>query len=135
MAQEFIIRRLEIPESGSIESDIEWLARSLGFPGARDRDETALRIFNLLIEGAVHRMGVTSEHLASELDLTRAAVLHHIKNYIAAGLVTQERTFYTLRTRSLLKTIEEVELDTQRIFADLKKIAKEVDERLGLVTR
>lgn len=135
MPQEILIRRIEIPEAGTVESDIDWLARSLGFASPRDREETALKVFHLIVEGAVHRAGLTSEQLALELDLTRAAVLHHVKNYIAAGLIRQDRTLYTLRTRSLLRTIEEVELDTQRIFSDLKKIAREVDERLGLVTR
>ncbi|MBI2652614.1 hypothetical protein HYX00_04065, partial [Candidatus Woesearchaeota archaeon] len=48
------------------------------------------------------------------------------------GLVIHEGNKYILRVENLRTLIDEVEKDIKRACEDLKEIAKEIDERLGL---
>ncbi len=135
MIQEISLKNLQLPSKPDIEQDLNWLCRSLGFVSNRDREETAAKIFRLIVDAAVQKHALSSEEMAEKTHLTRAAVLHHVKSYVGSGVIIQERTRYILRMRSLQKTIEEIEQDTMRIFSNLKRIAKEMDENLGLPYR
>jgi predicted transcriptional regulator len=135
MQQQIILKNIEPPLKPDVSEDINWLCKSLGFVSKRDKDETASKIFGIVVDAAVKKQRLTSNEIANKSDITRAAALHHIKNYISSGIIVEERTTYFLRMRSLQKTIEEVELDVQRIFNNLKKIAGEIDSKLGLQYR
>jgi predicted transcriptional regulator len=135
MQQQIILKNIEPNIKPNVNDDIDWLCKSFGFVSTRDKEETALKVFNAIVEAAVKKQKLTSTQIAERSDVTRAAALYHIKNYMSSGIVVEERTTYILRIRSLLKTIEEVEIDVHRIFSKLKKIAKEIDEKLGLKYR
>ncbi len=132
MHQEIVLRNLETPREENVSHDIDWVCKSFGFVTSRDKDETAAKVLQAIVHAMATKKSLSSEHLASHCDISRAAVLHHLRNYIASGLVIPDHRFYVLRTRSVTRTVEEVEFDALRIFAKLKKIAKEIDQSLGL---
>ena len=49
-----------------------------------------------------------------------------------SGFVVHEGNTYILRVDNLKSLIDEIEKDIKRTCEDLKDIAKEIDERLGL---
>lgn len=132
MHQEIILRNLETPGEEDIHDDIDWVCKSFGFVTSRDKDETAAKVLQAIVHAMAKKKSLSSEQLASHCDVSRAAVLHHLRNYMASGLVIPDHHFYILRTRSVTRTVEEVEFDAIRIFAKLKKIAREIDQGLGL---
>lgn len=135
MEQEIILKDLEIlPYKDNVDEELEWLSRSFGFVTTRDKDETAAKVLQaIVVQGLVKQQALSSEDIAERCDVTRAAVLHHLRNYISSGIIIPNKRTYVLRTKSMTRTIEEIELDALRIFAKLKRIAQTVDNELGLV--
>ena len=74
----------------------------------------------------------TSDEVAFTLGLSRGTVVHHIKRLIDAGLVIYSEGRYMLRVDTLKSLINELQKDMNRTFEDLKEIATDLDERLGL---
>ena len=135
MQQEIFLKRLETPNTPDLDNDTEWICRSLGFANERERESTSARIFREVLQAAIRSQGMTTEELAERVDVTRGAVIHHIHNYMDTGLFIHDRRRYLLRNPSLEKTIEELESDAYRIFQELKRVAREIDQKLGLHTR
>jgi predicted transcriptional regulator len=129
------IKRLRPPTRDELLEDVEWLCKSLGFLSERDKDKTAIKIFEKLLERAHNQMGVTSDELAELVGITRGAVVHHLNKMIRCGLVLRRSRYYELRTDSLQMTLDEIESDIHRIMENIRKIAKSIDERLGLKYR
>jgi len=48
-----------------------------------------------------------------------------------SGLIEKNGHFYSARSRSMKRTIEEIEEDVERIFSQLKKTAEELDKQIG----
>ena len=117
------------------EKDLEWICKSFGFLGPRDRKKTAFRIFKALIEAARENKGLTSDELAAKLSLTRGTMVHHLNKMIRSGLVIYHEGTYKLRGRSLKSTIEEAHRDIDRIFENLYKVAESIDQAYGLFSR
>lgn len=133
--QEVFVKRLASPVTPDLEEDTEWICKSLGFVTDWDREKTSAKIFREVLKATSFDIGVSSDELSKKVDVTRGAVIHHIHNYINRGLIIQDRRKYFLRTKSLEKTMEELEIDVYRIFQNLKKIAREIDASLGLQRR
>jgi predicted transcriptional regulator len=123
------------PDTVDAEKDVEWVCRSLGFLESRDKKRTAYSVFRELIESARTGEGLSSDELASKLDLARGTIVHHLKKMIKSGLVIHHEGLYKLRDRSLKSTIQEVKRDVDRIFEDLENVVETVDENLGLRSR
>lgn len=115
--------------------DLEWVCRSLGFPCERDKDKTIIKIFESLIERARNSDGISSDEMASVVGLTRGAVVYHLNKMIRCGLILRRENLYELRMNSLQMTVDEIESDIHRILNNIRKIAKGVDEKLGLPYR
>ena len=135
MLQELHLKKLRDVPGPSVVQDVDWLCRSFGLVTTRDKDETSARIFQLVVDAAAKKRGVTSDLLAEMTHLTRGAVVHHINSFISAGVLVKEQRTYVLRSQSIKKTVEEIQKDAERIFEDLKKIAEELDQKLGLAYR
>jgi predicted transcriptional regulator len=135
MLSNITIKKLEKPIDPDLDKDIDWICKSLGFVSSRDFEETASKIFNVIIKARSKNMELTSEQISKQINVTRGAIMHHLKLYIDSGLITQKKTKYVLRTRSIEKTIDEIELDILRVLDNIKKMAKEIDEKLGLKER
>jgi predicted transcriptional regulator len=132
MAQQIIIKKIRSPAPGSIENDIDYLCKSLGYFSQRDKQNTAGKIFRLLVREACEpEQCLTSDEIAEELNLTRGAIIHHLNSFISAGIVVKEHNRYRLRSVSLQKSMEEIRTDLDRILDQMIKIAREIDEKLG----
>ena len=133
MAQQIIIiKKVRSPAPGSIDNDIDYLCKSLGYFSQRDKQNTAGKIFRLLVREACEpEQCLTSDEIAEELNLTRGAIIHHLNSFISAGIVVKEHNRYRLRSVSLQKSMEEIRTDIDRILDQMIKIAREIDEELG----
>lgn len=130
--QRITIINIRKPAQHNVNQELQWLGSSLGLFNLRDKDKSCFRVFIELLKSAKSRQTLTSDELAEKLSLTRGTIVHHINKLIESGLVVHEGNKYTLRVENLKSLIEEVEKDIKRACEDLKEIAKEIDERLGL---
>ncbi len=127
-----VIRRIERPFSSSLKKEFEWLCKSLGFFEPIDRDKTASEIFLEVVKATEEGKPLTSSQLAKRVEMSRGSVVNHLNNLQRSGLVVRQGRFYLASSRSMFRTIEEIEEDIDRIFAKMKKTAREIDEEFGL---
>ena len=133
--KEFTIKKLREPVEKKLDQDMEWICDSLGFLTPRDQDKTALKILEALIKSAKKGRGLTSEELTEYVKPTVGSVIYHLKKLMRAGLVVKLDSAYELRMNSFLKTIEEMEKEIEIALSDIKIIAKDIDDRVGLAHR
>ncbi len=130
--QRITIVNIRKPSEHNVNQELQWLGSSLGLFNLRDKDKSCFRVFIELLKSAKAKQELTSDELSAKLSLTRGTIIHHINRLIESGLVIHEGNSYTLRVENLKSLIEEVEKDIKRACEDLKEVAKEIDERLGL---
>jgi len=133
--KQFVIRKLREPTEKQLDKDIEWVCNSFGFITPRDQDKTAFKILKSLIKAAKDGKGLTSEELTKLVEPTIGSVIYHLKKLMKAGLVVKLDSTYELRMNSLLTTIEEIEKEVSLTLENIKKIAKDIDNRVGLEHR
>lgn len=131
----YVVKNLKHPIKEDVNRDIEWICNCLGFADSRDKEKTASKVFKLLVDAAKEGKGLTSEEIAESVKPTRGAVVHHLNKFIKAGLVIKINSKYELRMGSLKKTVEEVNLDIQRVLNNISEIAESVDNKIGLKSR
>ena len=132
MPHRIIIRRIRSPAPGDINNDIDYICRSFGYFSQRDKQDTAGKIFRLLVKDASEKaIGLTSDEIAEKLDLTRGAIVYHLNNFITSGLVIREKNRYRLRSASMQRSIEEIKNDVDRMFNHMLRIASDIDQQLG----
>ncbi len=127
-----VIRRLERPLSSSLDDEFEWICRSLGFFEAIDRDKTASNIFREVVRATEQGKPLTSSEIAERVKMSRGSVVNHLNNLQRSGLIVRQGRHYLARSRSMFRTIEEIEEDIERIFSKMKKTARERAEEFGL---
>ncbi len=130
--QRITIVHIRKPAEHNVNQELQWLGSSLGLFNLRDKDKSTFRVFIELLKSAKADKMLTSDELAERLDLSRGTIIHHINKLIEHGLVIHEGNRYILRVDNLKNLIEELEKDLRRACDDLKDVAKEIDERLGL---
>ena len=130
--QRITIVNIRKPSEHNVNQELQWFGSSLGLFNLRDRDKSCFRVFIELLKSAKAKRYLTSDELALKLSLSRGTIIHHINKLMESGLVIHEGNKYTLRVENLKSLIEEVEKDIKRACEDLKEIAKEIDNRLGL---
>jgi len=136
MADQVLIKKINLPAAGSLNEDIDYICRSFGYFTERDKRDTAGRIFQLLVKEACGgSKGLNSDEIADRLNLTRGAIVHHLNNFMSTGLVVRSQNTYRLRSQSLQKSIEEIKEDIDRILVQMLKIANEIDVKLGNLYR
>ncbi len=123
-----IVQR-ERPYSDDLEENIMWLLASLGVSEAM-LDKYA----RMLIQIAKTETSSASG-LAEELGNPRTSLAYHINKLVDMGMLTREGRRYRLRAATFLRSVEEIERDVLRMFEDLKKVARVIDEQLGLPRR
>ena len=133
--KQYTIRKLREPTDKQLDKDIEWVCNSLGFVGSRDQDKTAYKILKALIKSAKEGKGLTSEELTKEVKPTIGSVIYHLKKLMKAGLVVKLDSTYELGMRSILATIEEIKKDINLTLEEIKKVAKDIDNKIGLENR
>jgi len=136
MSDQITIKKIELPAAGNLNDDIDYVCKSFGYFTERDKQETAGKIFQLLVKEACKaEKGLTSDDIAERLNLTRGAIVHHLNSFISTGLVVRSHNTYRLRSQSLQKSIEEIKDDIDRFLIQMLKIANEIDTKLGNLYR
>jgi len=132
MSKQVVIRKIRLPAQGNIDDDIDFICRSFGYFSERDKQESAGKIFRILVKEACGESeGITSDELANELSLSRGAIVYHLNSFIDCGLIIKERNRYRLRSPSLQRSLEEIKEDMDRVMKKMFKIAMEIDKNLG----
>ncbi|HLD33896.1 MAG TPA: helix-turn-helix domain-containing protein [Candidatus Nanoarchaeia archaeon] len=131
MRRQITIVELPLPKGHDVNFELQWLGNSLGLFGDRDKDRSCFRVFITLVKDG-RRQPLSSDQIADQLDLSRGTVIHHINNLMQAGIVTHERGGYALRVERLQVLIGELQRDTEKMFENLKRISKDIDQWMGL---
>lgn len=130
--QRITIVNIRKPAEHNVNQELQWFGSSLGLFNLRDKDKSTFRVFIELLKSAKTDNPLTSDELAVKLSLSRGTIIHHINKLMESGIVIHEGNTYILRVDSLKSLINEMEKDIKRACDDLKEVAKEIDERLGL---
>ena len=120
------------PAKQNLNDELQWLGRSLGLFGERDKDRSCFRIFIQLIKARKTDHGLSSDDLADLLHLSRGTVVHHINRMREMGLIDHKARRYFLRTENLEHLIGELRQDAETALERMKKAAEELDRMLSL---
>lgn len=131
MSKKIIILKIRKSDIDNVNEELQWLGNSLGLFNLRDRNSSCFRIFITLIKKAKQNQTLSSDQIAERLHLSRGTVVHHLNRLMDSGLVVRERKGYLLRETNLQKIIDDLQQDIERVFSELKEVAKEIDEKLG----
>ena len=126
------IIKLNKPVKRDINAELQWLGYSLGLFSPRDKDKSCFRIFIELLKSAKQGTSLSSDEIGEKLDLTRGTIIHHINRLMDSGLVVHERKKYMLRVEKLSSLVEELEKDLERTTKNLREVAEDIDNWLGL---
>ena len=130
--QKITVIRARKPAENNLNSELQWLGSSLGLFNLRDKDKSCFRIFIELLKSAKAKHPLNSDDIALNLGLTRGTVIHHINKLMESGIVVHESKKYILRVHNLQELINEMEKDFKRTIDDLRDVASEIDDKLGL---
>jgi predicted transcriptional regulator len=130
--QRITIIRTSRPRGDDINRDLKWFGQSLGLFSDRDKDSSLYRLFVELLKSSRTRQAISSDELAYKLKLSRGTVVHHLNKLLEAGIIVSERNRYVLRVQNLEFLVDELRKDLKRTMDNLKEIAQEIDEELGL---
>jgi|TARA_B100001971_G_C17893993_1_gene384492 predicted transcriptional regulator len=130
--QKITIIKRNRPEAKDLNEQLQWLGSSLGLFNLRDKDKSTFRLFLELLKAAKRKIPISSDDLATKLKLTRGTVVHHLHKLIDAGIVINKNGKYIMRVENLQILITELQKDINKTTEELKGIAKEIDEVLGL---
>ena len=128
----YIINDVKLPHRKNLENDLEWIARSLGLIGARDKEKSAMKIFKVLVRSAGDGTNLRSDGISNDVHLSRGTVVSHLNHMMACGLTVRRDNRYELRVRSMERTVDEIEKDICRVLRNIKEIARDADEYLDL---
>jgi len=128
----FSVFKLRKSDEKSLNSDLQWLGRSLGLFGERDKEKSCFRVFLELIKANKRRKPISSDEIALRANLARGTVVHHLHKLISSGLIISENNKYLLRESNIEDLIIEMRKDMLRIMQDMQDVAQEIDEELGL---
>ena len=132
MPKKITIIRLRRPLDKTINSELQWLGSCLGLCSLRDKDKSCFRLFIELMKSTKQGKSLSSDQLASKLKLTRGTVIHHIHSLEDAGIVVYENRGYMLSDNNLKNLIRGIELDIKNTLDQMKTIADDIDDRLGV---
>lgn len=132
MHRQITIVELPHPREHDINYELQWLGNSLGLFGERDKDKSCFRVFVTLVKETRRDRPITSDQIAEQLDLSRGTVVHHINHLMSSGIVVYERRGYMLRVENLQRLVDEIHRDMERMFSNLKKVSREIDEWMGM---
>jgi len=126
-----VVRKVERPFKEDFEHQLTWICSSLGFFEPIDKDKNAAAVFKEIVLSTEKGEALSSTALAERIGMSRGAVINHLNNLLRSGLIEKNGKFYSSRSRSMKRTIEEIEEDIERIFSQLKKAAEEIDSQIG----
>ena len=131
MGKRITIIRIRKTPTPNINQELQWLGNSLGLFNVRDRDSSCFRVFITLVRRARQNKHVTSDNIAEKLNLSRGTVVHHLAKLMESGIVLREKEGYILSESNMQDLIKDLHHDMERMFSELKEVAKEIDLKLG----
>lgn len=127
-----LMKLREFPNK-NVNSELMWLAQSIGLLNKRDKDKSLYRLFLELIKSSKNKEMLTSDELADRLNLTRATVIHHMKTLQNMGLIRRLNNTYILHSNSLLELFREIDNNYKKTMRQILTIAKNIDDELKLI--
>lgn len=129
---EAIVKRIEKPFSNRPMDDLDWICASLGFLEPIDRKATASAVFKEILRATEEGRRVSSSDLARRVGMSRGSVTNHLGNLLRSGLIVRNGRFYAARSRSMQRTLEEIEGDVKRVFEKMRSAAQGIDREFGI---
>ena|SRR3989344_697649 len=126
------IYKISKPEVNDINKELQWFSESLGLFGIRDKERSCFRVFLELVKAKKSHRFISSDEIANNSRITRATVIHHLKNLEERGLIIHENKRYSLSMNSFSSLIKQMEKDFQKLIEDLEETANELDNKLEL---
>jgi len=126
------ITQIRKPVKKNLNEELQWIGNSLGLFNPRDKDKSCFRIFIEMLKATKTNKPMTSDGLAFKTGLSRGTVVHHLSKMIESGLIINEGCGYLLRVGKLEAVIDEIQKDMNRACEDMRKIARDIDDKLGL---
>lgn len=127
-----VIKDKEPPFKRDVDEYIKFLCDALGISTGRDRKGTSFRVFKWVIKHSSEKGVTTTREICEDIGMSRGAVVNQINKMIKVGMLRKEGNCYVLRRKNLIRTILEMRRDTLRMFERVEKIAKKLDEEMGL---
>lgn len=115
-----------------VNRELQWFCTSLGLVGNRDKNLSMFRIFIAIIKAQQRSSELSSDAIATETNLTRATVIHHLSKLQSAGLVREEHERYALAVTSTEALVKHLRDEVEQSMAELERVSKRIDEKLGL---
>ena len=132
MPEKITLYKLKKPDTHDLNLELQWFSQSLGLFGSRDKEKSCFRVFIALVEAKKQHRFLSSDEIADKANLTRATVIHHLKNLEDHGFVKEERGRYSLSSKNFSALIKAVERECRELFGELEEIAGELDRKLEL---
>lgn len=126
-----VIRKVERPFRNDFEHQLAWICSSLGFFEPIDKQKNAAAVFKEIVLATEKGEALSSTAIAERVGMSRGATINHLNNLLRSGLIEKNGHFYSARSHSVKRTIEEIEEDIERVFSQLKKTAEELDKQIG----
>ncbi len=124
--RQIVIRYITIPShEDDLDEGLDWIYQCLGL--GDERDEVGKVVFRALVKASREGGGISSRDIMQLSEVSQAAIIYHLNQFMRSGLVVKEGRNYYLRGHTLEHTLEEMESDMLRRFGRLKKIAKKID--------
>jgi len=127
-----IVRRVERPFSQAVDEQLEWLCKCLGFFEEIDKEKTAASVFKEIIKSTEKGSFLTSTELSKRVSMSRGSVINHLNRLQRSGLIVRQGRFYSTRSKSVFRTIKEIEEDIDRLFRHMEETARRIDKRFGI---
>ena len=129
------IVKIRKPLQKNMNRDLQWFSESLGLFTERDKEKSCFRIFIELIKAARKKQTLSSDEIAFNSNLSRGTVVHHLNRLMESGLIVSHDNRYILRVDNLEELIEEIKKDVLKTLEDLRIIAEDLDDEVGLLRR
>lgn len=130
--QRITIIKSRAPEKENLNYELQWFGNSLGLFNLRDKDKSCFRMFITLLKAVKKDEVLSSDELADRLNLSRGTIVFHLNKMMDSGIVITKNKKYMLRVENLKELIDEMERDMKKACSNLREIAEDIDERLGL---
>ena len=127
-----IIQKVEKPLSNRVDEELNWICQSLGFFEPIDKEKTAACVFREIVKSTIDEKPVSSTELSKKVKMSRGAVINHLNRLLRSGLVEKQGRHYFARSKSVTRTISELEDEIDFILRRMRTIAKNIDKEFGI---